>query len=160
MSSTRDIVKAAITTADITGAGKGGHLDPQQANRFRDYMVDNTAFLKDINVETMTAPEKYIDTLQIGSRIIREAIEGQGPGELAGVSFPRKVLRTTKVRLAADITTEFGEDNIERARGADHIANMLSAQFGNDLADLGLNGDITPRLSYLVTGSYREGWGT
>ena len=141
MSSNADIIKATVTTADITGAGKGGRLNPEQSNRFRDYMVDNTAFLKDINVETMNAPEKYVDTLQIGNRIIREAIEGQGPGELAGVAFPRTVLRPLKVRLAADITTEFGEDNIER--GMDHIARSLAAQFGNDLADLGLNGDIS-----------------
>lgn len=140
MSSTRQIVKD-ISTADITGAGKGGRLNPQQANKFRDYMVDNTAFLKDVGVEPMTSPEKQIDTLLIGNRIIRKAIEGQGPNESAGVSFPRTELKTTKIRLAADITTEFGEDNIERSAAYDHIARNLATQFGNDLADLMLNGD-------------------
>ena len=148
MMSNVNLTIAVITTGNIT-APNGGHLNPAQENRFREYMIDNTAFLKDISVETMTAPEKYIDTLTIGSRIIREAIEGAAPTSLADAAFPRKALRTVKVRLAADITTEFAEDNIERERVLDHIANSLAAQFGNDIADLGINGDKSSSDDFL-----------
>ena len=48
-----------------------------------------------------------------------------------------------KVRLAADITTEFAEGNIERNAAQERIARELAQQFGNDLADLMLNGDTS-----------------
>lgn len=142
MTSNRSMMKDAITSGDtITGTGKGGRLNPEQARRFISYMTDNTAFLKDIRLEQMAAPEKQIDFLLIGSRLIRKATEALSPTELAGANITRKELRSVKVRLAADITTEFIEDNIEGESGADRIARELAQQFGNDIADLMLNGD-------------------
>ena len=49
---------------------------------------------------------------------------------------------SVKVRLSADITSEFLEDNIEGQSSADRIARELAQQFSNDLADLFFNGDI------------------
>ena len=46
-----------------------------------------------------------------------------------------------KVKLAADIMTEFQEDNIEGVSASERSARELAQQFGNDLADLMLNGD-------------------
>ena len=142
MSSNRQLMKDAITSSDtITGTGKGGRLNPEQAKKFISYMTDNTAFLKDTRLEQMSAPEKQLDFLLIGSRLIRKATEATSPSELAGANITRKELRSVKVRLAADITTEFSEDNIEGQSGRDKIARDLAQQFGNDLADLMLNGD-------------------
>lgn len=142
MSSNRQMMKDAITSSEtMTGEGKGGKLSPEQAKTFISYMTDNTAFLKDVRLETMSAPEKNIDFLLIGSRMIRSAGEALSPTELAGATISRKILTSTKVRLAADITTEFEEDNIEGVAGRDRIARELAQQFGNDIADLMLNGD-------------------
>ena len=143
----RRIIKDAITTASMIGGTKGGHLNPEQAKKFITYMTDNTVFLKDIRLETMAAPEKQLDFMLIGSRIIRKAAEGVAPSELAGVTTKRKELRSTKVRLAADITTEFVEDNIEGEAVRDKLARELSMQFGNDLADLIFNGDTAAGAS-------------
>jgi len=137
----RKIIKDTITTGHLTGAGKGGHLNPQQAKKFISYMTDETAFLKDIRLEQMSAPEKQLDFLLIGSRLIRKAAEATPPSELAEIDTRRKELRSTKMRLAADITTEFGEDNIEGASAKDKVMRELAMQFGNDVADLALNGD-------------------
>ena len=104
-------------------------------------MVDNSAFMKDIKVEQMRAPEKQIDFLLVGSRIIRKATETAEPSELTAITTARKELRTVKVRLAADISTEFEEDNIEGSNASDRIARDLAQQFSNDLTDLMLNGD-------------------
>ncbi len=51
------------------------------------------------------------------------------------------IVHSLKVRLSADITSEFLEDNIEGQSAADRIARELAQQFSNDLADLMLNGD-------------------
>ena len=142
MTSNRQMMKDAITSSDtLTGTGKGGRLSPQQATRFISYMIDKTEFLRDTRLERMSAPEEQLDFLLIGSRLLRKATEALGPDELAGVNITRKELRSVKVRLAADITTEFGEDNIEGESGSDRIARELAQQFGNDIADLMLNGD-------------------
>ena len=135
-------MKDAITSETTLGStGAGGLLSPQQANKFISYMVDNSEFLKDTKLEKMTAPEKQLDFLLIGSRIIRKATEATTPSELAGITTSRKELRTVKVRLAADITSEFLEDNIEGQSARDRIARELAQQFSNDLTDLMLNGD-------------------
>ena len=142
MNSNRDVTKAAITTSDIIGAGKGG-FNPDQANKFIDYMVDNSSLLKDIRIERMRSSEKLLDFMLIDGRIIRKATEGQQPTELMGITTKRKELRSIKLILPADISHEFLEDNIERSAVRDHIARMLAEQYSNDLADLLLNGDTT-----------------
>lgn len=142
MSSNRQLMKDTISASDtLTGTGKGGLLNPEQARRFISYMTDNTTLLRDTRLETMAAPEKQLDFLLIGSRLIRKATEATSPSELAAANTSRKELRSIKVRLAADITSEFLEDNIEGQNAEDRIAHELAQQFGNDLADLMLNGD-------------------
>ena len=142
MSSNRQLMKDTISASDtLTGTGKGGLLNPEQARRFISYMTDNTTLLRDTRLETMAAPEKQLDFLLIGSRLIRKATEATSPSELAVANTSRKELRSIKVRLAADITSEFLEDNIEGQSAEDRIARELAQQFGNDLADLMLNGD-------------------
>ena len=94
-------------------------------------------------LERMAAPEKQLDFLLIGSRLIRKATEATAPSELASANITRKELRSVKVRLSADITAEFLEDNIEGESASDRIARELAQQFGNDLTDLMLNGDTT-----------------
>ncbi len=70
-------MKDAMTSGEsLTGAGKGGLLNPEQARRFISYMTDNTGLLKDTRLEQMAAPEKQLDFLLIGSRLIRKATEG------------------------------------------------------------------------------------
>jgi len=143
MNSNRTLIKDAITSGQtMTGTGKGGMLSPAQAKKFISYMADNTGILKDTRLEEMSAPEKQLDFLLIGSRLIRKATEASSPSELAGVNINRKELRSVKVRLSADITSEFLEDNIEGKTAGERIAAELAQQFGNDLADLMFNGDI------------------
>ena len=142
MTSNRQMMKDAMTSSDtLTGTGKGGLLSPEQARKFISYMTDNTALLQDTRLEQMAAPEKQLDFLLIGSRLIRKATEASSPTELAAANTSRKELRSIKVRLAADITSEFMEDNIEGQTASERIARELAQQFGNDLADLMLNGD-------------------
>ncbi|MDI3548137.1 MAG: hypothetical protein PWR10_1789 [Halanaerobiales bacterium] len=133
------ISKAAITTADLA---TGGRLNPEQADKFIDYMVDQSAFLKDIRTERMDSPTKDLDFIGVESRIIRKGVEATEPTETAGIQTSKKQLNTVEVILPADISISFLEDNIERAKAEDHIARMLAMQFANDLTDLAWNGDI------------------
>ncbi|WP_422444363.1 hypothetical protein [Thermoanaerobacterium sp. DL9XJH110] len=132
------IAKAAITSADLA---TGGKLNPEQADKFIDYIVDQSAFLKDIRTERMTGPTKDLDFIGVASRIIRKGVEATEPTETAGIQTSKKQLNSVEVILPADISIGFLEDNIEKAGAEDHIARLLALQFGNDLTDLAWNGD-------------------
>ena len=132
------IAKAAITSADLA---TGGKLNPEQANKFIDYMVDQSAFLKDIRTERMAGPTKDLDFIGVANRIIRKGVEATEPTETAGIQTSKKQLNSTEVILPADISLTFLEDNIEKEGAEDHIARMLALQFGNDLTDLAWNGN-------------------
>lgn len=132
------IRKDAITSTTLQA---GGRLNPQQANKFIDYMVDQSAFLKDIRLERMDRPTMDLDFLGVSSRIIRKGVEATEPTQLAGIVTSRKQLNTVETILPADISITFLEDNIEKQGADDHIARLLAQQYANDLTDLAWNGD-------------------
>jgi len=132
------IAKAAIDTSTIATYGK---LNPEQADKFIDYMVDNSPFLKDIQTVPMGGPQYDLDFIGVSSRIIRKGQEATTPTNQPGVTTTRKRLTTTEVILPQDISFSFLEDNIEKGNAEDHIAKLLAMQFGNDVCDLAINGD-------------------
>ena len=139
MSDNRELMKDAITSGDTLQ--RGGKLSPDQAKKFISYMTDNSALLKDIRVEQMRAPEKQLDLMLIGSRLIRKPTEATALTDLTGITIKRKELRSVKVGLTADISSDFLEDNIEGTDAKERIAKELAQQFSNDLTDLFINGD-------------------
>ncbi|MGE5551511.1 MAG: phage major capsid protein [Bacteroidota bacterium] len=148
--------KDAITTGALA---TGGQLNPQQADKFIDYMVEQTQLLQDVTVIRMNSNKYDLDTIGVGSRIIRKAVEATEPTETAGISTGKRQLSTTEIILPFDISLSFLEDNIERAGAEDHIARLFAQQFGNDLVDLAVNGDVDagagPDQAFL---SIENGW--
>lgn len=134
------IAKAAIDTSTIATYGK---LNPEQSDKFIDYMVDNSPFMKDIQTIKMSGPEYDLDFIGVSSRIIRKGQEATAPTNQAGVTTLTKRLTSTEIILPQDISFSFLEDNIERGNAEDHIAKLLATQFGNDVCDLAINGDTT-----------------
>ena len=116
------IAKAAIDTTTIATYGK---LNPEQADKFIDYMVDNSPFLKDIQTVKMGGPEYDLDFIGVSSRIIRKGQEATAPTNQAGVTTSTKRLTSTEIILPQDISFSFlGEDNIEKGNAEDHIAKL------------------------------------
>lgn len=136
------ILEKVIRTTEV-GSGGGGLLAPEQSNRFIDYMFDATVMMQDCRTIRMRAEVAEIDKMAIGQRIIRAATEAVDTGENAGVTFSKISLVTKKIRLDWELSSESLEDNIEGADLEDHIARLMSTQFGNDLEDLAINGDTT-----------------
>lgn len=134
----RRLLAKSISTADLN---TGGHLNPEQSNKFIDYMVDNSVVLKHCTVIRMKSDTYNLDNIGVQSRIIRAGIENEAPTNVAGVSTGRRQLRVTEVILPFDIGFQFLEDNIEKQGAEDHIAQLFAAQFANDVEDLGCNGD-------------------
>jgi hypothetical protein len=133
--------KAAITTDDFS---TGGRLNPEQANKFIDFVLDQSVLLKEgITVRRMTADRADIDKISIGTRVIQKATEITAPGTLVGTTPAKRQLTVTEIILPVDVSFSWMEDNIERENFADHLTAMMAKTLVNDLEDLAINGDGT-----------------
>lgn len=140
---TETILEKVIRTTEIGSAG-GGILQPEQSDRFIDYMFDATVLLNgDCRVKRMKSPVAEIDKMAVGERLVRVATEAVDTGENAGVTFSKISLTTVKLRLDFELSTESLEDNIEGDDLEDHVARLMATQFGNDLEDIAINGDTS-----------------
>jgi hypothetical protein len=149
------ISKGAVTSSDFKGDGKGGYLNPAQAREFLRQMFDATAFLKDIQTIQMRTPTQDLDYIGMNKRVLRAAAEGIAPTDITGILTDKQQLEAKEVILPFDITDNVLEDTIERENADDTIAAMMSEQFGNDLCDLSINGDIDaegPDMNFLTIG--------
>lgn len=135
-----DILQKVINTTSV-GAGGGGILNAEQSNTFIDYMFDATVLVKECRTVKMRAEVQEIDKVAVGQRLVRVATEATDTGENAAATFTKVSITTTKLRLDWELSSESLEDNIEGAALEDHIARLMATQFGNDLEDIGINGD-------------------
>lgn len=154
MSDNAELLQKVVDTT-LLGSGGGGILNTEQADRFIDYMVDQTVLTKEARVVRMNAPTREVDKIAVGTRLARKATENTDDHVDADATFSKISLQTVKLRLDWSLTTESLEDGIEGDALEDHIARLMAEQLGNDLEDLYINGDLTsgdPLLKAL------EGW--
>jgi hypothetical protein len=139
------LIEKVVTTdvvADGNPVGTGG-LTYAQADRFIDYMWDETVLGALVRTRRMRAVEEEIDTIAVGARLVRGATEAVDTGENAGPTFGKLSITTKKFRLDWELSSESLEDNIEGADLEDHIARLMATQLGNDLEDIAINGDTS-----------------
>lgn len=141
--STADISNANTPTDNLTIAASGGKLKPRQANRFLDYLYEQSVLIKDARFVRMNNPTIEIDRIAVGTRILKKATESTDDGTLQKPSFSKIAMTTVKLRLDWEMSTESLEDNIEGASLEDHLASLMARQTANDLEDLFLHGDTT-----------------
>lgn len=132
-----------VVTSSGLGATSDGFLTKDQADNFIDFAWDATVLAKESDRRTMSAPEQTWNTVAVGARIVRGAVEAVDTGQNAAPSFTRLTLRTHKLRLDWEISSESLEDNIEGRDLDTHLARLFAGQFGQDLEDLAINGDTT-----------------
>jgi HK97 family phage major capsid protein len=140
--SSKDLLEKVINTTQI-GAGSGGILNAKQANRFIDFVFDQSVLMKTARIVRMNEPTIDIDKVDIGQRIMRKATEGTDDGSNADPTFTKISMTTVKLRLDWELTTEGLEDNIEGDSLEDHVASLMARQTANDLEDLLIHGDTT-----------------
>lgn len=136
---TNPLEKNTITSGDTLKGG--GKLTPEQADKFLMTLKDETPFLQKVQYYKMTAPQRYIELLGIGKRLIRKATEDTDPTNQATPTHSRRELKTVETILPVDISYSYLEDNIEGDKAEDVLIGAFTKQFGNDTIDLGFNGD-------------------
>lgn len=139
--SNNDLLEKVIVSTEIGNPAGSGLLAPAQANQFIDYMWDATVIGSQVRTLRMRSTEQEIDRIGVGQRLLRGAVEAVDTGENQGVFFSKISLRTHKLRLDWELSTETLEDNLEGEALEDHIARLMATQAGMDLEDLAINGD-------------------
>lgn len=142
------LIEKVVTTDGVQSGnpvGTGG-LTYAQADRFIDYMWDATVLGSLVTKRRMRAVEEEIDTIAVGSRLVRGATEAVDTGENQKPTFGKLSITTKKYRLDWELSSESIEDNIEGEELEDHIARLMATQMGNDLEDIAINGDTASSI--------------
>jgi len=139
---TDNLLEKVIDTT-MLGATQQGLLNPQQGNRFIDYMFDATVLGRDARTERLRGDTAELDRMHIGERLVRVATEAVDDHVNAGVTFSKVSITSTKFRLDWELSSEALEDGLEGAGLEDHIARLMATQMGNDLEDIAINGDAS-----------------
>ena len=160
--------KADLALGDLSA--NGGVLTDEQANQFIRKLIEEPTLLRQVRTFEMRSPQRQINKVQFGTRILRKAIQGaallaSGGDENLGTGDRAKptteqVLLTTKEYIAeVRIPYDVMEDNIERGNlgtdsdgGAgtpmsggfrDTIVTLIAERVSLDLEELAIRGDTT-----------------
>ena len=143
--SNASIIRKAGTIT--TGSMAAGLLNPEQARRFIQQTFEATTLGGLVRHVIRTAKTGEIDKIGIASRIIRKKTENVDDGYRAGVETSKIEYATTAVRLPWEITEETLRENIEGENYEEIVTNLMTTQYGCDLLDLYLNGDVNTPTS-------------
>ena len=126
----------------------GGLLNPKQANRFIDYATNDQVILSECDLRRMTTNEEQLDRLGFAGRQLRKHVKGQ-KGTSGGITSGQRAIALTesKLWLELDLRTlkrmTIEADGNVKGRLLKHIMRLAALEFGNDIEDIGLNGDTT-----------------
>ena len=157
--------RADLAISDLTA--QSGILQPMQANRFIDMILEEPTILKQARLERMTAPKMIINRMGFGSRVLRAArtVGGQldaggndrylRAADRAKPDFGSLELNSHEVMAEVRINYETLEDNLERGGFEEHLMRSLAARVAVDLEEWALWADTASADPYLAL---TDGW--
>lgn len=141
--STKEILKKAdLAVADLQA--NGGYLNPEQADRFIDLVIDEPTILKEVRTVKMNAPQRKIEKIGFDSRILHVAPASGTALDAAKRSKPvtdKVELNTTEYIAEVHIPYDVLEDNIERGNLEDTIMRHMAKRVAIDLEEFLLLSD-------------------
>ena len=158
----QDIIKKAdIALADLSA--NGGLLLPEQADKFIRTLMDSPTILNSARVVAMNSPQRKINKIGFGTRILRPGVSGVALTSAQRVKPDQSqvTLNTKEVIAEINIPYDVIEDNIERGnvnggmeQGAggihDTIVQLIAERAALDLEELCLLGDVASLDPYLA----------
>jgi len=132
------VEKGIIDTSAIATNGK---LNPEQADKFIDYVVDLSSLKGKVRVARLKGGQTDIDKIQVGKRVAVPKVEATDPGIRRGVTTSKISMNPKEVMVPFEISDEFEIENLEEMTIEDHIVKMMATQFVNDLEELCISGN-------------------
>ncbi|HZW38306.1 MAG TPA: hypothetical protein VFF33_03310 [Ignavibacteriaceae bacterium] len=151
-----------LEKSGITTSNTGGLLNAEQADKFIQTTVNQSALLKDFRIENNIGTQRELETIGTGNRLLHAPAEDTVPADnlIRGVTTAKRTLIPVEVMLPYNISLKYLEENIEKSDAENTINNLFAKQFSNDLLDLSLNGSVLtnvvhPDYNFLkITDSY------
>lgn len=160
--------KADMALSDLTS--NGGLLTPEQGNAFIRKLILQPTLMAVIRVVEMNAPQRNINKIQFGTRILRAATSATAlsSGDRAKPTTSQVQLNTDEVVAEVRLPYDVIEDNIERGNigqnvdgsgGAGSpasgglvatIQTLMVEAASRDLEEMCINGDTTSTDAYLA----------
>ena len=146
--------KAAILLDALASSGK---LNTKQANRFIDYVIEETILKDNARIERFRNESLDIDKIGVGARVMVPHTEATDPGIRRGVSTSKVTLTPKAVMVPFEIGDLFKERSIEE-NVQDHVVKMMAKQFANNWEELFINGDTNGHA--ILESNYVDGGDT
>lgn len=125
------INKSSVITP--TSFASPSALSKEEADRFIDYVVDQSFMKASARVERMNAPTKTIAKVGIGNNILKPAKSAVDPGNTVSITTDQLTLETKEIIAIAEVSDDSLEDNIEGDAFVDHLMKMIASQAANEL---------------------------
>lgn len=111
------------------------HLNTAQADKFIDYVVDESVILKSSRVVRMDTPQKVIGKIGISDKILYPAQRGQAldTAKRASATPDKITLVSQEVIGEVRIYDDEVEDNIEGVAFKEHMMKMVAKKVANQL---------------------------
>lgn len=162
MSSNQEIInKADVALSDL--AANGGLLNTEQTDTFIQTLMDSPTLINSARVVTMNAPQKKINKIGFGSRILQAGISATAlnANQRVKPDFGNILLNSKEVIAEIHIPYDVLEDNIaggnigaamgQSAGGLhDIIMRLVGQRAALDLEELAVLGDTTSGDPYLA----------
>lgn len=161
--SNKELAKRAdIAISDLDT--NGGLLNPEQSNAFIDMVADQPTILKEARVVRMSAPQRKINRLGFGQRILKAAPQGTSPyaaddgtndrylaaADRSSVTSAQITLTTKEIMAEVHLPYEVLEDNIEGESFEAHVMRLIAERAALDLEDWALTADTGSGDAYLA----------
>ena len=117
-----------------SASANGGlvHLNTEQADRFIDYIVDQSAIMKDAKVVRMNKPTKKVATLDIDDEIFVPGVDGEAQENIKA-SAMEKELVSKEIVAVVKVKDDEIDDNIEGNAFKDHLFRMIAKKGSTQL---------------------------
>ena len=145
-----ELIDKAFTSSDLTS---GGLLEPDQATRLVEGVIEESVILKELRREVMISDKKQIDKITYASDVLQvPTAVGTVPGTTTKPTTSKVTLDSVEQLGAIDLGYDALEDNIEGDNLFDTILELTSLKLAYELDNLCLNGNTAgASLTYLDT---------
>ncbi len=130
--------KAAITTANLANAGL---LEPEQSNRFVDYVIDESSMMDRARIIRFKAAQRLIEKLTVAGRVAVPKAEAVDPMIRRGVQSSKVTLEHHEIMVPFEIGDIIKEESIEGDDIEDTIVRLMATRFSNNVEELFWDGN-------------------
>lgn len=127
------LAKAAITTANMANAGL---LEPEQSNRFVDYVIDESSMMDRGRLIRFRAAQRLIEKINVANRVAVPKAEATDPGVRRGVQTSKVTLEHHEIMVPFELGDIVKEENIEGDDVEDRVVKLMATRFSNNIEEL------------------------